>query len=91
MEQSLGSLVKKLRLNAGFESQRSLAVAIGASNATIARIESNEQVPLPTTLKRLSKCLSASYEELMTAAGYLEGDMKEEVSEYAPTSQDLKG
>ncbi|GAB6990888.1 helix-turn-helix domain-containing protein, partial [Paenibacillus pini] len=71
MNSDFGKKFKRLRETSGFESQRSLSVSSGVSNATIARIENGERIPFPTTLKKLSKCLKVTYEELMTAAGYL--------------------
>lgn len=71
MNKKLGLNLKEIRESSGFESQRALSKSSGVSNATIARIENNEQIPSPRTLKRLSSSLNVPYEELMSAVGYL--------------------
>lgn len=74
MDKKFGDFLRNVRENAGFESQRSLSVSAGLSNATIARIENGEQEPKPETLRRLSEPLKIPYERLMREAGYLDSE-----------------
>lgn len=68
----LGMYLAKIREESGFKSQRKLAEKSGISSATLSRIESGIQKPLPETLHTLSKYLNVTYEELMKKAGYVE-------------------
>jgi HTH-type transcriptional regulator, competence development regulator len=72
VNKKFGNYLRELREKAGYESQRSLSLASGVSNATIARIENGDQNPSPGTLKKLATPLCASCEEMMRAAGYLD-------------------
>lgn len=76
MRETLGNVVKNKRETMGFKSQRALSAKAGVSNATIARIENGEQVPLPKTLKKISIPLMISYQELLQVAGYLENEIQ---------------
>ena len=76
---TFGQYLTEARIRNGFKSQRALAIACGISNATIARMENDEQKPMPRTLKTLSKYLDVTYEDLMRAAGYLD-DVSGEVN-----------
>jgi transcriptional regulator with XRE-family HTH domain len=68
-----GIYLTQLREKSGFKSQRKLAIKSGISSATLSRIESGIQRPLPETLKILAVYLKdVEYEELLNAAGYLE-------------------
>ncbi|SEB28065.1 helix-turn-helix domain-containing protein [Paenibacillus sp. 276b] len=69
---NFGERLRSLREKAGYDSQRSLSVASGVSNATIARIENGDQFPTPATLKKLATPLNRTYEEMMRTAGYLD-------------------
>lgn len=70
-----GLYFAKLREDSGFKSQRQLAEKSGVSNGTIARIEGGTQEPTPSTLKKLALHLKdVNYEDLMKAAGYIDGD-----------------
>lgn len=69
----IGDLISKLRLENGFTTKKELADAAGVSAASLTRIERNDQIPTPDTLKKLSSPLNTTYGELMSAAGYFEG------------------
>lgn len=75
-----------LREKAGFESQAALAKASGVWNSTIARIEAGQtKKPDPDTLAKLAPYLNVTAEQLMRAAGYLNGSahiVTEEKSRY---------
>lgn len=67
---SLGDLIRNLREEKGL-SQRQLATLSHVSNTEISRIESGERKkPSQKILRKLSKCLPISYEELLIAADY---------------------
>jgi transcriptional regulator with XRE-family HTH domain len=72
MGKSFGLWLANLRKKRGYSSQRQLAIASGVSNSTISRIESGEQEPGPETLKKIAPYLGVSYQDLMTATGYLD-------------------
>ncbi|MHB1681208.1 MAG: helix-turn-helix domain-containing protein [Bacilli bacterium] len=68
-----GTALARWRERSGYKSQRKLALAAGISAATLSRIESGSQRPLPETLRELAKCLlGISYTELLRAAGYID-------------------
>ncbi|WP_176720354.1 helix-turn-helix domain-containing protein [Desulfuribacillus stibiiarsenatis] len=70
-----GAYIKKLRVLSGFKSQRQLALEAGVSPATLSRVEAGVQHINPITLKKMSRHLkNVTYQELMTAAGYIEYD-----------------
>lgn len=69
---SIGVVIARARIKAGYKSQRKLSEASGISNATISRIEAGTQRPDPETLRLLSYVLDVPYEELMQAAGYID-------------------
>lgn len=69
-----GLYLARLREKAGFESQASLAKVSGVWNSTIARIEAGQtKKPDPVTLTKLAPYLNVTSEQLMRAAGYLNG------------------
>lgn len=69
-----GVYLSQLREKSGYKSQRQFAIKTGISSATLSRIESGIQRPLPETLEVLAKYLvDVDYNELMKAAGYLPG------------------
>lgn len=73
-----GRFLEEQRHASGFKSQRQLADKTngGVSAATISRIESNIQKPLPETIRVLSQYLkSTSYKEMMDKAGYIEEEL----------------
>lgn len=73
MEQrEFGNYLARVREQAGFKSQRQLALEAGISPATLSRIESGIQKAQPETLKKLSTYLKTSYELLMERAGYID-------------------
>lgn len=59
-----GKYLSKLRKQAGYKSQRKLAIASGVSNGSISRIEAGIQQPDPETLRLLSIALGVPHEEL---------------------------
>jgi transcriptional regulator with XRE-family HTH domain len=81
-----GLYLARLREKAGFESQAALAKASGVWNSTIARIEAGQtKKPDPDTLAKLAPYLNVTAEQLMRAAGYLNGSahiVTEEKSRY---------
>ncbi|KUK51877.1 MAG: Transcriptional regulator, XRE family [Desulfotomaculum sp. 46_296] len=71
-----GLYLARLREKAGFESQAALAKASGVWNSTIARIEAGQtKKPDPDTLAKLAPYLNVTAEQLMRAAGYLNGSV----------------
>lgn len=76
MAETIGRLIKRLRLQAGYESLGELYRASGVQVSTLSRIESGSQIPQPDTLKKLAPYLHASVEQLMIAAGHLPGNNK---------------
>lgn len=70
--ESIGKIIKRLRIQAGYDSLGELYRASGVPISTLSRIESDTQKPQPETLKKLAPYLNVSQEELMTAAGYLD-------------------
>ncbi len=73
--ESFGDYFRRVRKSKGFKSQKDLATASNGkvSQATLSRIEDNQQKPFPETLKVLAETLDEPYEKLMIAAGYIEG------------------
>ena len=67
---TFGDYLSTLRVNRGY-SQRQLAIKSGVSHAEISRLESNERVASLQTIKKLSKSLGVSNEDLFRAAGHL--------------------
>jgi len=89
-----GEYIKKLRLEAGFETMEALARASGVSAPTIMRLESGKtKDPSIDTLKRLAGPLHIPHKELMEAAGYFStpnaDTCKDERAEYSvnPTKE----
>ncbi len=56
-----GKNVAELRASQGFISQRNFAVALGVSNATVARIERGESEPTNETLEKMAELLGVEY------------------------------
>ena len=72
MSEHFGKLLKRIRLDSGYDSLGELSRMSGISVATLSRIESGVQHPSPATLERIASCLpNTTYENLMVAAGYL--------------------
>lgn len=67
-----GSYLTSLRISAGYESQRQLAIQAKVSPATISRIESGMQRAEPETLEKLAPLLGVTHEELLSQSGYLD-------------------
>ena len=67
----IGELIKKSRLEAGYETLGDLHRASGVPVATLSRIESGTQVPSPPTLEKLAPFIRVGHKELLIAAGYL--------------------
>ncbi|GIO32020.1 transcriptional regulator [Paenibacillus albilobatus] len=85
MENEFGTLLRKLREQKGM-SINQLAEAAGISNSQISRMENGVRgVPKAPTIRKLADAMGASYGELMTAAGYLEGTNGSFAQEAAPT------
>lgn len=74
MSETIGELLKKLRLAAGYESLGQLYRDSNVTVATLSRIESGNQHPQPVTLKKLAPWLKVSYEHLLERAGYINDD-----------------
>lgn len=60
-----GKSVASLRASQGFFSQRNFAVALGVSNATVARIERGESEPTNETLEKMAELLKVDYIHLL--------------------------
>lgn len=88
-----GIYLAELREKSGYKSQRQLYLASGISSATLSRIETGKQKPLPDTLKVLSKFLKGvTYEELMERAGYLtESDNSEKFPDLNDMPEEFRG
>lgn len=71
-----GDYLKKLRIEAGYTSQRQFGLAVGISSASISRIESNDQQAEPDTIKKMAPFLKVPYQELLKAAGYIDTEVK---------------
>lgn len=71
-QKEFGRYLSELREQAGYDSQRQLALAAKVNPATVSRIEAGTQHPEPDTLVKLAPALGVSPEVLMVAAGYLE-------------------
>lgn len=56
-----GKYVSDLRVKSGYTSQRSFAVALNVSNATVARIERGESEPTTETLEKMAELLGMEY------------------------------
>ncbi|MGE5580437.1 MAG: helix-turn-helix domain-containing protein [Bacillota bacterium] len=71
---SIGEYLRSIRLKKGI-SQRQLSALCGISNSEISRIEAGERVsPSPGVLRAIAIGLGVPYEEVLTAAGYLQQD-----------------
>ncbi|MBD8501093.1 helix-turn-helix domain-containing protein [Paenibacillus arenosi] len=84
-----GDILKHLRKDSGFTTQKQLSESSGISQTTLSRIEAGIQKPMPGTLKMLAKYLqTCTYEQLMEKAGYFEGDLSSEDtnSHHMPTT-----
>jgi transcriptional regulator with XRE-family HTH domain len=66
----IGEYIKTLRETKNY-SQRKLSYISDVSNATINRVERDISFPDTETLRKLSSGLGVPYEELLSAAGYL--------------------
>lgn len=84
-----GRYITRLREQAGFKSQRQLALEAGISPATLSRIESGIQKAQPETLKKLSTYLKTSYELLMERVGYIDESESSSAIGRAPTENPL--
>lgn len=60
-----GRHVSQFRVDSGYESQRSFAVALNVSNATVARIERGESEPTNETLEKMAELLGMEYVYLL--------------------------
>ncbi|WP_186785877.1 helix-turn-helix transcriptional regulator [Paenibacillus agilis] len=83
-----GDILKHLRKDSGFKTQKQLSESSGISQTTLSRIEAGTQKPMPGTLKMLAKYLqTCTYEQLMEKAGYFEGDLsfEDSISQHSPT------
>ena len=88
---NFGKELAKLRREAGFESQRQFALAVGLSAPSVSRIESGLQQVEPETLQKMAPYLKVTYEALMTVAGYLAPQRASQKSSGAPGEDDLPG
>jgi len=77
MNGNIGEKLRKLRLDAGYDSLGELYRASGVPVSTLSRIEANVQKPRPETLEKLAPYLQISYEHLMAIAGYLDANNKQ--------------
>ncbi len=74
----IGAYIKELRESKNLGVNQ-LATYAGVSGAQISRIESGERKnPKPETLAKLAKALKVDYDELMSKAGYLKKEDKNE-------------
>ena len=85
MADSIGDIIKNLRLKAGFDSLGELFRVTDVTVATLSRIESGNQKPSPKTLEKLAPFLNVDHETLMIAAGYLSSDSNDPNDEIQPT------
>ncbi|MFC5652810.1 helix-turn-helix domain-containing protein [Paenibacillus solisilvae] len=70
---SLGQRLRKIRIDNGYSTQKELSNISGISQATLSRIEAGLQLPVPETLKTLSKFFkNITYSDLLMHAGYME-------------------
>lgn len=92
MAEEFGNYLRQLREGKGLTINQ-LAALAGISGAQISRIENGLRgVPKPATLRKIAEATGASYEELMSKAGYLtEADSHTEgaIPEWA-TSKDKR-
>jgi len=83
----IGEYIKILRETKKY-SQRKLSYVAKLSNSTISRIEKNEIIPSPETIRKISGALGADYEELLAKAGYI--DSRKQVYDTADESDAKK-
>lgn len=86
MADAISDIIKRLRLEAGFDSLGELSRVSDVTVATLSRIESGIQIPSPKTLKKLAPFLNVNHEDLMVAAGYLTNNNDND--DLVPTSKD---
>ncbi len=82
MAESIGKIIKHLRIQAGYKSLGELHRESGVPISTLSRIESGIQKPQPETLTRLAPYLNVSQEKLMAAAGYLDETRQGKIRTY---------
>lgn len=86
-----GVWLADVRIKSGYGSQRQLCLVSDVSSATLSRIEAGIQRPAPSTLKKIAPYLKGvTYEDLMTAAGYLDFDITSEEAEIARINKELE-
>lgn len=86
-----GVWLADVRIKSGYSSQRQLCLVSDVSSATLSRIEAGIQKPEPSTLKKIAPHLKGvTYEDLMTAAGYLDFDITSEKAELARINKELE-
>lgn len=73
----IGQYIKKKREEKDL-SINQLALYSDVSSAHISRIERGLREPSPEILKKIADALNTSYEKMMTVAGYLESDKKDD-------------
>lgn len=80
-----GNYLKKLRIERGL-TIRQVEAFSGVSNSYLSQLENGKRgIPSPDTLKKLAPVYRISYEELMSAAGYLTAEVKESSPKYSAT------
>lgn len=80
-----GKYLKKLRTERSL-TIRQVEVFSGVSNSYLSQLENGKRgIPSPDTLKKLAPVYRISYEELMSAAGYLPAEIKEPSPKYSAT------
>lgn len=86
-----GAWLANIRLKSGYGSQRQLCLVSDVSPSTLSRIEAGYQKPGPDILKKIAPYLKGvTYEDLMTAAGYLDFDISSEEAEIARINKELE-
>jgi transcriptional regulator with XRE-family HTH domain len=70
----IGEYIKKIREDKNL-SLNQLALYSGVSAAHLSRIERGLREPSPEILRKIATALKVPYEELMKAAGYLDGEL----------------
>lgn len=63
-QKAFGHYLQELREKNGYKSQRSFALKIGVSNATVARIERGEVEPSFETMHKMAEVLGVDYLDL---------------------------
>jgi transcriptional regulator with XRE-family HTH domain len=69
-QESIGEVLKRLRIEKGYIRQSHLAETLPISAATISRIEKDKQIPSPDTLKQFADVLNVSLDYLFEICGY---------------------